>query len=129
MTANITAPYYELDDNLPPFATKPYFFEELWDRKAAYEWMNENWTQSFYWVGAYLIVIAGLTKWMENKERYQMRNLLIGWNAFLAISSTIGSIRVLPEFLRILTLENGYYTSICDIKYVQPSHFFGKNLR
>ena len=104
----------ELHKLLPSYATLPFSFETVIDRREGVEWFQRNWTTSFFYVTAYLFVIFGLSLWMEGRKRFEVKNALIWWNLGLAVFSAAGSIRMLPELLSILGEEDGYHKSVCD---------------
>ena len=107
--------FYHLNETLlPPFAEVPFKFELDFDRASRHLWLKKNWTVTFYYSAIYLLVLAGLTKWMRHRPRLELKGLLVLWNAGLAIFSIAASIRVVPEFLRILSDEDGTHKSICD---------------
>jgi elongation of very long chain fatty acids protein 6 len=88
-------------------------FERDFNHHESKEWMEENWTVSFYYVGAYLLFIFLGTQWMQNRPRFELRGPLIFWNFFLAIFSIFGTYRTLPEILYILNRNNGFHHSVC----------------
>jgi elongation of very long chain fatty acids protein 6 len=50
---------------------------------------------------------------MRNRSKYELRFPLIIWNVILASFSIMGTIRVLPDFIQILT-NNGVVYSVCN---------------
>ena len=116
MAANNVIQELELNSVLPWFAETPFGFEKRLDRRQFYRWLNENWSLSLYFVGIYLLVIAGLSRWMRQKKRYEVKGLLVFWNLGLALFSIFASVRLIPEFVRILSDQGGCHKSICDIR-------------
>ena len=114
MTSEVEDELYNLDGPLPWYATVPYEFEAAIDRRWRHLWLKRNWTLSFYLVAGYLLVIYGLVKWMRHRKPFELKGPLFLWNICLSIFSTVATVRVGLEFLRILTDEDGYHQSICD---------------
>ena len=75
-------------------------------------WMKENWTISFHISLFYILSIFGLKKFMEKRQEFKLKSLLILWNAGLAIFSILGAYRTLPEFFYVAT-EKGFKYSVC----------------
>ena len=73
---------------------------------------------------SYILVIFCLQKYMKNRERYEMKGLLIVWNWLLAIFSIIASARILPELYHVLRTQ-GFYASLCndDVLYGVFGHW------
>ena len=108
-------------DILPSFAQVPYTFERSFEKNEIRQWFIVNWTSSFYYIAAYLLVLGGISKWMERRSnssgaKLELRRPLLIWNLGLALFSLVGTIRLLPELLHILGGENGYHNSVCDKK-------------
>ena len=81
-------------------------------RVAKLEWMKQNWHYVFLISAVYLTAIYGLKKFMKNRVQYELRVILIIWNAFLAVFSILGALRTVPEFAYIIT-EKGIKYSVC----------------
>ena len=78
--------------------------------------MISNWSNSILYAFIYIFVIFVGKAYMNNKPKYELRSTLALWNILLALFSTIGAIRVLPEL--IFSLKNyGFDYSICDNSY------------
>ena len=103
--------------SLPWYALIPFKFEASFDRQAAHLWMKTYWTTSFYYIAIYLITLVVLSKWMQNRKRFELKGLLVLWNLGLAVFSVFGTLRLAPELVRIVSVENGYHDSICDTRY------------
>lgn len=78
----------------------------------------ENWWWlCFPYTLLYIILIFIGQAWMSRKnEKYELRQLLILWNAILTIFSFFGACRCVPEFIHVLT-HQGFMYSICDSTY------------
>ena len=105
------------NSSLPWYALVPFTFEANFDRQAAHLWMKNNWTTSFYYIAVYLTSLVALTRWMQNRKRFELKGLLVLWNLGLAVFSVFGTLRLVPELFRILRQENGFHDSICDARY------------
>lgn len=82
----------------------------------------DKWYYSFYISIGYLIAIVAMKRIMVNRAPFQMKGLLIGWNALLAIFSIVGTIRCFPEFTSVL-LNNGLKFSYSQSTYYYVSQF------
>ena len=83
------------------FFERKYFDPAYVDSKR--KWMSENWYMSIVYAFLYVLVIFGGQKYMQTREKFDLRKPLIAWNFILAAFSAIGSIRVWPEFIHSLT--------------------------
>ncbi len=76
------------------------------------EWMKLNWKYSIH-IGILYIILVFLGRFlMQNRTKYELRKPLVIWNIILALFSIIGTIRVVPDFVRALANEGVVY-SIC----------------
>ena len=105
---------YTLSGGLPWYVQIPFEFEANFDRRTNHVWLKNNWTLSFYLVAAYLLTLSGLVRWMRERKRFELKAPLVLWNLGLALFSLAATVRTMPEFVRILSHEEGYHKSICD---------------
>ena len=96
------------------FQEKYYFNHEFVDAKIKF--MEENRYLGLKIAFAYLIVCFALKFYMKDRERYNLKTLLILWNIGLAVFSIIGSVRIFPEFVHTL-VNKGFDYSVCDNQY------------
>ena len=47
-----------------------------------------------------------------------MRKAVAGWNLGLALFSVVGTVRTLPELVRLLSVDGGFHRSVCDARWV-----------
>lgn len=87
-------------------------FEEDFDTLEKRRWMKENWMISFYYIGAYMIVIYCGQLYMQYRPRFELRIPLFMWNVFLALFSWWGAYRSAPELLYVLN-QYGFRYSVC----------------
>ncbi|CAL8091568.1 unnamed protein product [Orchesella dallaii] len=124
---NLTSPYDPVLD--PPYLT-------VWDfEKFSLDywrvWLGVNWTWSVYISGIYLSAIFGIQLLMKNRPPFSLRNVLTGWNFFLAVFSLLGAMRTFPEMVFILTKNvegfgQGFHLSVCQREnHNQASAFWG----
>lgn len=78
-----------------------------------YKWMNQWWWLSIVYSIIYVILIYYGRSLMESRERFTLRVPLILWNLGLALFSTFGMIRCLPEMVYSLH-KQGLQFTICD---------------
>ena len=97
-----------------PFASEPFAFETFIDEAVVFPWFERNWTWSLKIIGVYVLLLTFLQRWMRTRESFRLEILLACWNMALALFSIIGTARVIPELTRILLMEEGFYSSICD---------------
>jgi elongation of very long chain fatty acids protein 6 len=93
------------------FFERKYFDPAYVDSKR--KWMSENWYMSIVYAFLYVILIFGGQKFMQTREKFDLRKPLIAWNFILAAFSAIGTIRVWPEFIHSLT-NIGVEHSVCN---------------
>lgn len=101
-----------------PNYTNMLKFEREFNHFESKEWMEENWTISFYYVGAYLLFIFLGQQYMQNRPRFELRKPLIIWNLALAAFSIFGAVRTVPEIIFILNRPNGFHYSVCYPRFV-----------
>lgn len=87
-------------------------FEKDFDNFEKRQWMKENWIISFYYIGAYMLVIYGGQLYMQTRPRFELKIPLFIWNVFLALFSIWGAYRSAPELLYVLN-QFGFRYSVC----------------
>jgi GNS1/SUR4 family protein len=103
----------------PNGLSHPFVFDfelKFFDKNYAhniYAWMNQWWWLSIVYSVIYVILIYYGRSLMESRERYEARVPLILWNVGLAMFSTLGMIRCLPEMVFSLSTKGLQYT-VCD---------------
>ena len=99
------------------FNQTPLFaLEEDFDDEQIFYWIKENWTLSIWFSAIYLILIFGGKYLMKDRPPFTIRPALTIWNTFLAIFSTLGAARTIPE--TVFVLQNyGWKYSICNASY------------
>ena len=79
--------------------------------------MRQIWYYSILIAILYVVIVVLLKKWIKIRGKpYDLRVSLILWNIALAIYSTLGVIRCLPQFIHILTTK-GMLASYCLADY------------
>ena len=81
------------------------------------------WHYSFYISAIYLAVIFGLRRVMRDRKPFDLRGLLIAWNAILAVFSILGVYRCVPEFISII-----YHEGLAA-SYTKSSYYLVSNCR
>ena len=88
-------------------------FEETIDPMDFHRWVVDNFHRYVYlMVSSYLLIVFGLKRWMSNRKPLELRIPLIVWNTLLAIFSTIGACRTVPEVIAIWRAE-GFEGTLC----------------
>lgn len=94
------------------FAFEMKFFDRTYAHNI-YAWMNQWWWLSIVYSIIYVILIYYGRALMESRERFTLRLPLILWNLGLALFSSFGMIRCLPEMFFSLATRGLKFT-ICD---------------
>lgn len=113
---------YNLD--VMPNYSYVFEFENEFQHNKYREWMTENWTVAFYYVGAYMAFIYGGQYYMQNRPRFELRRTLMVWNSALAAFSIMGACRTIPEFYHVLR-NHGLYHSICVPSFIEVDRVAG----
>jgi len=87
-------------------------FERDFPGEESRKWFAENWTNSFYYVAAYMLVIFGVQHYMTSRPRFELKWILVTWNVCLAMFSIWGTYRSAPELLYVLQ-NYGFRYSCC----------------
>ncbi|XP_063076815.1 very long chain fatty acid elongase 6-like [Engraulis encrasicolus] len=93
-----------------------YAFETIFDEKAAFEWMQENWTQSFVVCAMYAAVIFAGRMYMRERPKLDLRAPLVLWSLSLAVFSIIGAVRTGGYMMNVLA-NRGFRASVCDTSF------------
>lgn len=75
--------------------------------------MEANWTWSIVIGVIYVLVIFSLKGFMKSRPAFNLRSVLVIWNASLAIFSIIGTLRMFREFIFTLQVY-GFQFSTCN---------------
>jgi len=111
---SVTVPHYSYVFN----------FESEFVHQKSRVWMINNWTNGFYYIGIYMILIFGGQLLMQNRKRFELRRVLVIWNTLLAAFSIIGACRTLPEFIHIIR-NHGLYHSVCVPSFIEMDKVSG----
>ncbi|KAK9304977.1 hypothetical protein QLX08_003833 [Tetragonisca angustula] len=84
--------------------------------------ITRHYPKCFYCSAMYIALTFAGKRYMSNRLRFELRGMLILWNAFLALFSIFGFIRMGSEMSHVLR-HYGFYHSIC-----LNSLFLGINL-
>ena len=94
------------------FAYETKFFNHEY-MEAEKRWMTSHWLMSFFYTFLYWVAIFLAQKYMEKREKFELRRALIAWNFTLAGFSALGAIRVWPEFIHVVQ-KYGIQHSYCS---------------
>ena len=78
------------------FAFEKKFFNETLAQEKM-QFVSEYFYKSLVYAFIYLIILFTSQKFMEKREKFNLKYSLIAWNFVLAGFSTLGAIRVWPE--------------------------------
>lgn len=93
-----------------------HIFElEKYDHTTWHDWMHRNWSISIYASVTYAILIFIGQQLMKNRQPFELRKALLGWNMLLAIFSAVGFLRSIPELWYEWTVSpiGGLQRSFC----------------
>lgn len=96
-----------------------FSFEKNFDEPSFHSWMLANWSLSFWYAGAYIVLIFGSKYYMNKRPRFEIRALLALWSSILGVFSVFGAARTIPEFVHVLQ-NFGFEHSMCN-----PSFYHG----
>lgn len=82
------------------------------------KWMAQNWHWSITISIFYIISVFVGQRLMEKHPKFDLKRSLVAWNFILAAFSFLGSIRILPHFIFVLT-HKGIEGSICIQDFAQ----------
>uniref|UniRef100_A0A7E4VXK7 Elongation of very long chain fatty acids protein n=1 Tax=Panagrellus redivivus TaxID=6233 RepID=A0A7E4VXK7_PANRE len=74
----------------------------IWEPYLIHRLFTTYWWICFIITGVYIATIYGLRQWMRDRKPFELRWPLVAWNAFLAVFSTVASIRFGEEALYVL---------------------------
>jgi elongation of very long chain fatty acids protein 6 len=82
-------------------------------------WMRDWWWLSLPYALFYIIIVfIGRALMAKSREKFELRQSLIIWNAMLTIFSFWGACRCVPECIHALT-HHGFMYSVCDSTFKQ----------
>ncbi|XP_018931717.1 elongation of very long chain fatty acids protein 6-like [Cyprinus carpio] len=90
-----------------------YDFERHFDERFAIEWMQDNWKTSFLFGAVYVVLVFGGQHFMKERQKLDLRRVLMLWSLSLAIFSIIGAVRTGCYMLYVLR-TSGFKQSVCD---------------
>lgn len=76
-------------------------------------WLRSHWQWTLVVAVGYLAAVFYGQKLMRDRKPFNLKRPLFIWNFVLAIFSTLGTIRTVPELLTVLR-EGGLHGAICD---------------
>ena len=104
------------DEALPSYASRPFAFEMTLKTEEELAWFEQNWKIPLFCIATYLLTLTCLAIWIKDRKRFETKRIFLLWNFGLAIFSLFGSIRLVPELVKMLSEENGFHRSVCDLK-------------
>jgi elongation of very long chain fatty acids protein 6 len=99
-------------------------FEEKFIHQDSRDWMQNNWTNVFFYIGIYMALIFGGQHFMASRPKFELRGLLTLWNTLLAAFSIIGFTRTAPELVHVLR-NHGLYHSVCIPSFIEQDRVSG----
>ncbi|KAM8924349.1 very long chain fatty acid elongase 3 [Pelodytes ibericus] len=101
------------EHNLSVYVLQEYDFERSFDDQGAIQWMQDNWSKSFFFSLLYVAIIFGGQRVMKERRRFELRRPLVLWSLTLAIFSIVGAMRT-GWYLGNLLFRSGFKHSVCD---------------
>lgn len=86
--------------------------EKNFDVNEFLKWFHHFRVNSFFFAAAYLAFVFIGPKWMAQRKPYELRGPLICWNIAIAVFSTLGALRTIPEVIHV-TRNIGLHHSVC----------------
>lgn len=86
--------------------------------------MQRNWHYCLYIAAVYLVGVSCLTRFMKNRTAFRLRNVVFIWDVSLAIFSTFGMLRTVPEIWHVLQ-NYGLRFSVCNANCNSVTAFWG----
>jgi len=86
---------------------------ETFDLPGWRRWVGQHPAISVYASVIYVLVIFTTQALMQKRKAFQLKTALTLWNAMLAIISAIALVRVLPEFIHVVSGQNGFHNIVC----------------
>ena len=87
-------------------------YERSFTHHYMHKWVGDNYLIFWFSVIIYLFLCYYGVRYMEHRQRYDLRYPLALWNAFLSTFSFIGMLRTVPFLLGRLLTES-YESSVC----------------
>lgn len=106
--------HIQTNDNLTHVSA--FWWENVVDYNKVHKWYQSNWQLSIYLSIVYVILLYIGQKYMESRERFDLRTPLILWNVFLAVFSFFGTIRVWQTMYSIYSIY-GFKGTVCASEY------------
>ncbi|XP_015789003.1 elongation of very long chain fatty acids protein 6 [Tetranychus urticae] len=117
-------PSIQQSSHISPNYSFIFKFEQSFEYREKREWMQEHWTEAFYWVAVYMLIVFGGQAYMSNRPPFKLRRVLTLWNILLASFSIVGTLRTLPEMLHVFH-NFGFYHTVCNPSYVEVTRVSG----
>uniref|UniRef100_A0A914H877 Elongation of very long chain fatty acids protein n=1 Tax=Globodera rostochiensis TaxID=31243 RepID=A0A914H877_GLORO len=115
--ANSHASFWQNVSKPVPFDTKKFMHiltAPEFPEAEAKQWMNDRFPLTLQVSIAYVLVVFGTQFLMRNRPPFSLFIPLNAWNLFLAIFSTVGSMKLTPEFFSTLW-NHGFQSSYCHV--------------
>ncbi|XP_038052974.1 elongation of very long chain fatty acids protein 6-like [Patiria miniata] len=93
-----------------------FTFEENFDVDSWVAWVKDHRALSLYVAAVYVLLVFSGRRWMEHRQPYRLKVLLILWNVLLGGFSLFGVWRSVPVLATAL-YYNGWHSTVCDNVY------------
>jgi elongation of very long chain fatty acids protein 6 len=77
------------------------------------QWIMDHWHLSIIYAFVYVVAVFGGQAFMKNRVKMDLRRELIAWNLVLSLFSLFGAIRLIPEFMQLVSTYGIDY-SVCS---------------
>jgi elongation of very long chain fatty acids protein 6 len=84
------------------------------------KWSGDNWYLTIPYSILYIILIFSIKYYMKDRERYELKYLLVMWNIILSIFSITGAYKTIPHFINKLT-NHGFIHTLCNDDFIYGS--------
>lgn len=88
-------------------------FASTYDEPALMDWLLRHWPKTVLISALYVVLVFSGKKWMEKRERYNLKWMLTLWSASLALFSIIGTWFTFKRTFSDMR-EHGFKYTVCD---------------
>ncbi|PIK57590.1 putative elongation of very long chain fatty acids protein 6-like [Apostichopus japonicus] len=98
-------------------------FASTYDEPALMDWLLRHWPKTVLISAIYIVLVFAGKRWMEKREKYNLKWLLTLWSASLAIFSIIGTWFTFERTYNDLQ-EHGFKYTVCDNTFLHTGQGF-----
>lgn len=84
------------------------------------KWSGDNWYLTIPYSFFYIILIFSIRNYMKERERFELKYLLVIWNIILSIFSITGAYKTIPHLINKLN-THGFMHTLCNDDFIYGS--------